>query len=171
MHEGVHTTLKVILVTALLTPGTLSAASSSIENRKKCLARDEYGLCTKCSIEYFLEDNICYLCSNACKKCSTADRCETCMRGYVLQSDGKCEWLVFNYIYTINGFFITIIFFIAVYGFCTRNKQPFIKVLAGDDEDGANTSKTPQQSVNTPPQLNSGPKSADSEYASMKQQL
>jgi hypothetical protein len=170
MQEGLHSTLKVILVTALLASGTVSAMSSSIENRKKCLAKDEYGLCTKCNIEYFLEDNICYLCSNACKKCLTTNTCEVCMRGYVLQSDGKCEWLVFKYIYTINGVFIGMIFIIAVYGFCRRNNKPFISVLAGD-EDGATISRTPQHSVNTPPLLNSGLKSAESEYASMKQQL
>lgn len=169
MGIELHSIRSRLLVLALLASGALSAASSSIENRKKCLARDEYGLCTKCNIEYYLEDNICYLCSNACKKCSSSDRCGVCMRGYLLQSNGKCEWLVFSYIYIINGVFIGAIFFIVVYGFCSRNKKSFIKVLAGDDE--ISELKTPVQSVNSPPMLKSGLKSADSEYSSMKQQL
>jgi hypothetical protein len=169
MRQSFHLRLAAVMLAALLTCKPVSADSSSIENRKKCLARDEYGLCTKCNIEYYLEDNLCYLCSNACKKCLTTDRCETCMRGYILQSDGKCEWMVFKYIYTINGAFIGLIFIIAAYGLCLQNKKPFIKVLAGDD-DGEN-SRTPSQSVSSPPMINSGLKSAESEYASMKQQL
>jgi hypothetical protein len=118
------------------------------QNRVNCLQRDSFGLCIKCNYEYYLQDNLCYLCSNACKLCQSPTICSQCMKGYRLSAEGKCEWVLFDLMMFFNIFFIGLLFFTGIMGWVFGPKQTLLMVLAGDTlgktkkEEG---SKSPQQ--------------------------
>lgn len=144
---------------------------SGIENRQSCIAKDDYGLCVRCNIEYYLEDNVCYLCSNACKKCESIDRCEVCMNGYRLSSDGQCVWAVVRYMYMFNAAFCIVILLLVVYLIISYKNKNIFKILAGDD---VKAQWTTQNNINTPPSISgptSGLKSNDSEYSNISKRF
>lgn|SRR3990167_807284 len=107
-------------------------AGDGPQNRVKCLESDSFGLCTKCNYEYFLQDNLCYLCSNACKSCSSPTTCNFCMKGYRLSAEGKCEWILFDVMLLFNLFFIALIMIVGVLGWIFGAKQTLLMDLAGD---------------------------------------
>ena len=110
-----------------------SAQASGNQNRKSCLKLNAYGLCVMCNREFFLEDNLCYLCSNACKKCESRDTCASCFRGYRIDKDGKCIWVVFYATLYLTLGFIGLIILILIGGAVFAKKFNILKMLAGDD--------------------------------------
>jgi predicted amidophosphoribosyltransferase len=118
--------ISLLLFTTVLT-------QKEAQNRKKCLKEDDNGLCIKCNLEFYLEDNLCYLCSDACKQCLDRNTCGVCFKGYRLRSDGLCVWSVYDYIFYFNIFMAAVILSIVIYGVFFSKKKPLLAVLSGDD--------------------------------------
>lgn len=150
------TFLMASIVFIALVGSSSSLPSSDVnQNRKKCLATDAYGLCTMCNNEFYLEDNLCYLCSNSCKKCFSRERCDVCYSGYVKGDDGKCTWMVFNLVVYFNMTFALLIVCLLLFGALCSSKPALSKILAGDDFALPKSSKsTPTQSIKS---LNEAP--------------
>lgn len=125
-------TITCILMLALFAKVRADDSADGPQNRVKCLERDSFGLCTKCNYEYFLQDNLCYLCSNACKSCLSPTTCSYCMKGYRLSAEGKCEWILFDVMLLFNIFFIALIMIVGILGWIFGAKQTLLKDLAGD---------------------------------------
>lgn len=108
--------------------------SSGNQNRKACLVKDAYGLCTRCNSEYHLEDNLCYLCSNACKRCADRHQCSACFSGYRIDQRGKCYWIIYDVVFFVSLAFVGLLA-VAILGVALsgENKHLLIKTLVGDD--------------------------------------
>ena len=141
--------LLILVLGTILQSVQSTPSSDTNQNRKKCLSTDAYGLCTLCSKEFFLEDNLCYLCSNSCKLCADRNRCAKCFDGYRLDANGKCIWQVFDLVVYSNMAFGLIIVAILLFGAICSFKSPLPKILAGDDFEMPASSKstTPNQSI------------------------
>ena len=106
-----------MILMALLVSGFSCGSTNS--NRQKCLQYDSNGLCIECNSEFFLENNLCYLCSNACLNCHDKSHCGQCMTGYRLTADKKCFWKTYDVLLVLNGAFLLLsIEHLVLPGFC-----------------------------------------------------
>ncbi|KAL7721960.1 Protein serine/threonine kinase [Entamoeba marina] len=55
-----------------------------------CITLSYYGTCQKCSVGYYLNNNLCYECSNECTTCQNLTYCFECNDGYMLNSNNEC---------------------------------------------------------------------------------
>jgi hypothetical protein len=136
------------LILLLLGVARADDNQEGLQNRVSCLQRDSFGLCTKCNYEYYLQDNLCYLCSNACKSCASPTTCSQCMKGYRLNAEGGCDWILFDLMLLFNIFFITLLFVTGIMGWLFASKQTLLMDLAGDSVGKAKkeeANKSPQQ--------------------------
>ena len=142
--------LSVVLLLGLLLTSVANTQDSSdvAQNRIKCLEHDSFGLCMKCNYEYFLQDNLCYLCSNACRNCLSPTVCGECRTSYRLSAEGKCEWILFDIMLLFNLFFFGLIIVVGVIGWVFGSKETLLMSLAGDSIGMAkkeDSVKSPQQ--------------------------
>ncbi|KAL7721220.1 Protein serine/threonine kinase [Entamoeba marina] len=55
-----------------------------------CITISYYGTCQRCSVGYYLNNNLCYECSNECTTCHNLTYCFECNDGYMLNSTNEC---------------------------------------------------------------------------------
>ncbi|KAL7718095.1 Protein serine/threonine kinase [Entamoeba marina] len=55
-----------------------------------CINLSYYGTCQRCSDGYYLNNNLCYECSNECTKCHNLTYCFECNDGYMLNDNNEC---------------------------------------------------------------------------------
>ncbi|KAL7717778.1 Protein serine/threonine kinase [Entamoeba marina] len=70
----------------------LQSDNNCIENEypDNCITLSYYGTCQRCSNGYYLNNNLCYDCSNECTTCHNLTYCFECNDGYMLNSNNEC---------------------------------------------------------------------------------
>lgn len=121
------------LISMLVLISMISLEVSANQNRKSCLKENSYGLCIKCNREFFLEDNLCYLCSDGCNRCGSRDRCADCFNGYRIDKNGKCLWVVFDITLYCTVIFAGLTLFFLVAGAVLGRRTNLLSMLSGDD--------------------------------------
>ncbi|KAL7720566.1 Tyrosine kinase [Entamoeba marina] len=70
----------------------LQSENNCIKNTipSNCITLSYYETCQRCSDGYYLNNNLCYECSNECTTCHNLTYCFSCNDGYMLNSNNEC---------------------------------------------------------------------------------